>query len=129
MVKINRNVGARVIVKSVLVEINPKVKIRKLKNVQGTIVERGDHEQYYHTCSGGYTYVWKNLIKKDVYNNYAIKLDNGVVDIENNNIIVVREIELKFLDRLPVAVKFITKKQYDNALKLIKLYEKQHGII
>ena len=124
----NKNIGARVIVQEIIVEINPKVKWRKLKNIHGTIVEREGHEQYYHTCSGSYISVNKHIIEDDCYKNYAIKLDNDCVDIEGNNIIVVREHELKFLDYLPQSsIKIISKKQYNDAKKIIEQYEYQQN--
>ena len=65
--RINRNIGAKVQVREVTVEINPEVKRKKLKKVTGVIVENNSYEHYYHTCSGGYTYVNKHLIKNDCY--------------------------------------------------------------
>lgn len=87
----NKNIGARVSIKKLLVEISPKVKWRYLKNVTGTIVENKDYEQYYHTCSGGNTHVTKHIIENDWVPNYAIKLDDDISDIEGNNIVVIRE--------------------------------------
>jgi len=122
----NKNVGARVIIKSVLVEISPKLKEwRYLKNVHGVIVDRGDHEQYWHTSSGGHTHVIKYLIENDCYKNFAIKMDDGVVDIEGNNIIVKREFYLKFLDTIVPVKKSITEKQYLKAKEIIQKYESQ----
>lgn len=123
MVRINRNIGAKVEVREVLVEINPKVKWKKLKKVTGTIVEREGHEQYYHTSCGANKSINKFLITDDIFKTYAIKLDNNITDIEGNNIIVVREFDLKFLDRIEVKRKPVTKKQYENAKKLIERYE------
>ncbi len=125
----NKNVGARVIVKKLLVEISPKVKWRYLKNVPGVIVERGDHEQYYHTCSGGQTHVTKHIIDRDIFDTYAIKLDDGVVDIEGNNIVVERYFKLKFLEDLPPReLKPVTEKQYLAAKRVIERYEAQKMI-
>jgi len=39
MKKLNKNIGAKVSVDKVLIEINPLVKEKYLKNVTGTIVE------------------------------------------------------------------------------------------
>jgi hypothetical protein len=122
----NKNIGARVSIKKLLVEISPKVKWRHLKNVTGTIVENKDYEQYYHTCSGGHTYVNKHVIENDFVPNYAIKLDDDIVDIEGNNIVVIREWSLKFLDVLPPReLKHITEARYLAAKRLIERYEKQ----
>jgi hypothetical protein len=125
----NKGVGGRVIVKKLLVEISPLVGWRYLKNVQGVIVERGEHEQYSHTSTGGGTHPTKHIIKNDGWNPLAIKLDDGVVDIEGNNIVVEREWDLKFLDYLPPKEpkepKPIAEKQYLNAKKIIERYESQ----
>ena len=128
MIRINRNAGAKVQVREITVEINPKVKWRKLKKVTGVIVENEGYEHYYHTCSGGYTYVTKHLIKNDCYKTYAIKLDNNVKDIEGNNIIVVREFDIKFLERIEVQKKPVTEKAYLNAKKVIERYEAENGL-
>lgn len=125
----NKTLGARVIVNKVIVEISPKVKFRSLKNVYGTIVERGLHEQYWHTSDGNYQNVSKHIIKNDCHKNYAIRLDDNIVDIENNNIIVVREFDLKFIDYLPETVKIISKREYNKALKLIEEYEYQQTLV
>jgi len=121
----NKDVGGRVIVDSVTITINPIDGWKTLKKVSGVIVERGEHEHYYHNCSGGHTHVSKHVIINDAYNPRAIKLDDGITDIEGNNIIVVREFNLKFIDYLPPKVKVITKAQYDKALKTIEEYEQQ----
>lgn len=128
MIRINRNIGAKVQVREITVEINPLVKWKKLKKVTGIIVENEGYEHYYHTCSGGYTYVTKHLIKNDCYKTYAIKLDNNVKDIEGNNVIVVREFDLKFLEQIEVSRKPVTEKAYLNAKKVIERYEKENGL-
>ena len=128
MIQINRNAGAKVQVREITVEINPKVKWRKLKKVTGVIVENEGYEHYYHTCSGGYTYVTKHLIKNDCYKTYAIKLDNNVKDIEGNNIIVVREFDIKFLERIELQRKPVTEKAYLNAKKVIERYEAENEL-
>lgn len=125
MIRINRNPGAKVIVRQITTEISPENGWVKLKKVSGIIVENKGYEQYWHTCSGGRTYVNKHIIKNDCYKTYAIKLDNNVVDIEGNNIVVVREFDLTFLDRIKIPLKPITEKQYLNAKKIIKRYEEQ----
>ena len=126
--RINKNIGAKVQVREIAVEINPEVKWKKLKKVSGVIVENEGYEHYYHTCSGGYTYVHKHLIENDCYPNYAIKLDNNVKDIEGNNIIVVREFDLKFLERVEIPKKPISEKAYLNAKKVIERYEAENGL-
>lgn len=128
MKRVNKNIGAKVEVREITVEINPEVKWRKLKKVTGVIVENENYEQYYHTCSGGYTYVTKFLIKNDCYQNYAIKLDDNVTDIEGNNIIVVREFDLKFLERIEIPKKHVSEKSYLNAKNVIERYEIENGL-
>lgn len=123
----NKNIGAKVLVKEITVEINPEVKWKKLKKVTGVIVENEGYEHYYHTCSGDYTHVYKQLIKNDCYSNFAIKLDNDVKDIEGNNIIVVREFEIKFLERIEIPKKPVSEKAYLNAKKIIERYESENG--
>ena len=127
MKRINKNIGAKVQVREITVEINPEVKWRKLKKVTGVIVENEGYEHYYHTCSGGHTYVNKHLIKNDCFPIFAIKLDNNVKDIEGNNIIVVREFDLKFLERVEIPKKPISEKAYLNAKKVIERYEAENG--
>lgn len=128
MIRINRNIGAKVQVREITVEINPEVKWKKLKKVTGVIVENEGYEHYYHTCSGAYTYVTKHLIENDCYKTYAIKLDNNVKDVEGNNVIVVREFDLKFLERIDVPRKPVTEKAYLNAKKVIERYEAENGL-
>ena len=128
MIRINRNIGAKVQVREITVEINPEVKWKKLKKVNGVIVENKGYEHYQHTCSGGYTYVTKHLIKNYCYKTYAIKLDDNVKDVAGNNVIVVREFDLKFLERIDVPRKPVTEKAYLNAKKVIERYEKENGL-
>ncbi len=116
MIRINRNIGAKVQVRGITVEINPEVKWKKLNKVTGVIVENEGYEQYYHTCSGSYTYATKHLIENDYYKTYAIKLDNNVKDIEGNNVIVVREFDIKFLERIDVPRKPVTEKAFNGGL-------------
>ena len=125
----NKKVGARVIVKSIVDKINPTVKWHTIKNISGTIVERGDHEQYSHSCNGGYEYVRKHLIENDCWPTLAIKLDNDIIDIEGNNIIVVRDWELEFLEYLPKSIKIIRKVEYNRARKLIDKYHEQQKLL
>ncbi len=122
----SKKIGARVLVKRLLVDINPKDKWKTLKNVPGVIVERGNHEQYYHTSNGSHTYFTKHIIENDFHPTYSIKLDDDIVDIEGNNIVVIREWSLKFLDDLPPReIKPVTEKQYLNAKRIVERYEKQ----
>lgn len=126
----NKKPGAKVKIPKLLVEISPKVKWRYLKNLTGVIVPmKEEYEQYWHTSSGAHTYVTKHLIKNDCFPTYAIKLDNGVVDIEGNNIIVVREFNLKFLELLPKTFKQVTYSDYRKSLKVIEKYEYQKTLL
>ena len=128
MKRINKNIGAKVQVREITVEINPEVKWRELKKVTGVIVENEGYEHYYHTCSGGHTYVKKHLIKNDCFPTFAIKLDNNVKDIEGNNVIVVREFDLKFLEQIEIQKKPVSEKTYLNAKKVIERYEAENGL-
>lgn len=122
----SKEVGARVLVKKLLVEISPAVKWRYLKNVPGVIVERGNHEQYWYTSTGGNTHPNKHIIENDCWPNRAIKLDDGVADISGNNIVVIRDWDLKFLDDKPLRdLKAVTEKQYLRAKGIVERYEKQ----
>jgi hypothetical protein len=124
MKRINRNIGAKVEVREIDVEINPKVKWKKLKKVTGIIVEKKEeYEQYYHSCTGAYTYVRKHLIKNDCFPTLAVKLDNDITDVEGNNIIIVRESYIKFLERIEIPRKPVSEKAYLNAKKTIERYE------
>jgi hypothetical protein len=123
MKKINKNIGAKVLVREVTVDINPKVKWKCLKNVPGTIVENLNYEFYYHTCSGAYTYIVKHKIENPAFPVFAIKLDNDIVDIEGNNIIVQYEHDIKFLEKIEIPKKAITEKQYLKAKEIVRQYE------
>ena len=127
MKRINKGIGAKVEVREVTVAINPEVKWKVLKKVTGIIVENKGYEQYYHTCCGGYSHATKHLIENDCYKTYAIKLDNNVKDIEGNNIIIVREFDLKFLDRIEIPKKPVSEKAYLNAKKIIERYEAENS--
>lgn len=124
----NKGIGAKVIVKEITLRINPKEKWVLGKNLPGTIVENKGYEQYYHTCSGGHTHVSKHLITNDCFKTYAVKLDNNVVDIEGNNIIVVRDFNLKFVETVERKEKTITEEQYQRALKIIDKYKQQNNL-
>ena len=126
MKRINKNIGAKVQVREVLVAINPQDKWKKIKKVQGVVVENKDYEHYYHTCSGGYTNIQKQLIENDCYPNYAIKLCDDIRDIEGNNVVVFREHDLKFLERVEVTPKPVSEKAYLNAKKIIQRYETEN---
>ena len=128
MMRKNKNIGAKVEVREITVEINPKVKWKTLKKVTGVIVENKGYEHYYHTCSGGYTYVAKHLITNDVHLTFAIKLDNNVKDIEGNNIIVAREFDINFLEQIEIKTPPVTKKRYLNAKRIIKQYNSENGL-
>ena len=128
MKRIDKSIGAKVQVREITVEVSPEVKWKTLKKVTGVIVENKDYEHYYHTCSGAYTYVTKHLITNDCYPNFAIKLDNNVKDIEGNNIIIVREFDLKFLERIETQKKPISEKAYLNAKKIIARYKLENSL-
>lgn len=125
IMKRNKNIGARVKVKKLTVEINPTVGWRTLKNVTGVIVENKGYEHYYHTCIGGHKNVKKHLIENDYCPNYAVKLDNNVRDVEGNNIIIVYEHELVFLEIIEEQRKPVSEKAYLSAKKIIERYERE----
>lgn len=110
---VNKNVGARVLVKKVLVNINPVQGWVYIKHVFGTVVEREGHEQYWFTSDGGHNNVRKNIIENDCWPNYAIKLDNDLKDIVGNNIVVFREEDIKFLDKVSKQ----KRKRFDTSFK------------
>lgn len=118
----NNEVGARVIIPKLLIRITPEKGWEYLKNVGGLIVERGEHEQYYHISTGGNTYVTKHIIDNDCFPNYAIRLDNDITDIEGNNIVVIREWDIKFKE-FKVIENPITKKEYEKAKKVVEEFE------
>lgn len=122
MIRINRNVGARVIVDSVLVGISPKEGWKFIKKVPGVIVEKGDHRMYSYFSDGANTNV-NRMVFDPWYPSYAIQLDNGVVEVCGDSIILVYEYHLKFLDRIETPKKPITEKQYLNAKKIVEQYE------
>lgn len=123
----NDNIGAKVAIPKLLKSITPEKGWFYLKNVIGVIVPKDNYEQYYHTSTGGSTYPTKHLIKNDCYTNYAIKLDDNIVDIEGNNIVVIREWDLKFLEELFIE-KPISKKEYNKALKVVEEYENYRNL-
>ena len=125
--KINKNIGARVEVRKLLIDINPKDKFKYLKKVTGVIVENEGYQQYWYTSDGIYKIHSKHIIKDDCYPTFAIKLDDGIFDIAGNNIVVIREMDLKFLDRIEKTITPITEKQYLNAQKIIERYKKENN--
>ncbi len=122
----NKEIGAKVEVKTVLICINQVDKWKDIKKVAGIIVEKDNYEHYYHTCNGNYENVSKHLIKNDVYKTFAIKLNDGIKDIEGNNIIIVRDFDLNFLEKKIKKIKPVTEKQYENAQNIIKRYRKEN---
>lgn len=100
-----------------------KSKFKTIGKVE--FVSKG-YEQYWHICSGGFTHVVKKIIHNDCYTTFAIKLDDDLKDIEGNNIIVVREFDLKFLERIEVKAKPVSERAYLNAKKVIERYELQN---
>jgi len=132
----SKEIGARVQVREVLLSITPKEGWKYAKNVLGTIVSEDLHrvyennigyEQYYYTSTGANTYPRKFPIENDTSERYAIKLDDGLVDIAGNNIMVIRLFDMKLLDELPEKIQktLITKREYNKAMKIIDKYNKQ----
>jgi hypothetical protein len=128
MKRLNKNIGAKVQVREVLVAINPQDKWKYIKKVQGVIVEDTGYEHYYHSCSGGQTHICKHVIESDCYPNYAVKLCNDFKDIEGNNVVIFREHDIKFLEHVETLPKPISEKAYLNAKKTIKRYEIENKI-
>lgn len=126
MIRINRNIGAKVIVSKVLVDINSKDGWVYRKKVSGTIVELGDRRRYYHWCNGNHTNVTKCNIERDYLDKYAVKLDDGIVDIEGNNIIVYLRHTIKFVERTEILPKPVTEKAYLKAKQTIERYEREN---
>lgn len=118
----NNEVGAKVLIPKLLKSITPERGWQYLKKVTGVIVPRGEHEHYYHSSNGGGTYPRKHLIQNDCHPHYAIKLDNDQTDIEGNNIVIIREYDLKFLETKEVKNP-IARKEYNKALKIIQEFE------
>ena len=118
----DNSIGAKVLIPKVLKSITPENGWEYLKNISGVIVENKGYEQYYHTSSGSGAYPRKSIIQKDPYPTYAVQLENQVTDIEGNNIIIVREWDIKFCNKKEIK-KPITLKEYRKALKLIEEYE------
>ena len=128
MKRLNKNIGARVEVKSVLIKINPIDGWVELKKIKGTIVENTGYKRYYHYASGGRKEVYRVNYEFDSQPTYAIQLDNDIKDIEGNNIVVYVESDLKFLDRIDVEPKPVTEKQYLYAKDVIKRYESENNL-
>jgi hypothetical protein len=125
----NKTIGGRVQINKVLISITPKDGWKYQKKVLGTIVEtKPEYEQYYHTSDGLNISSTKHIIDWDWCKTFAIKLDDDLKDIEGNNIIIVREFNLKFLDYLPEKIKMVTKAEYNKALKVIETYNYQQTL-
>lgn len=123
VIKYNDNsIGAKVIILRVLKSITPGNGWKYLKNISGVIVDNKGYEQYYYTSNGNNEYPRKHIIEGDHFPNYAILMENEATDIEGNNIIIVREWEIKFCDKKEIK-KPVTLKDYRKALKLIEEYE------
>lgn len=118
----NNNIGAKVIIPKLLKSITPEKGWNYLKNVKGTIVPRDNHVQYWYSSSGRYTHYTSHIIENDCFPNYAIKLDDDITDIQGNNIVVIREWDLKFLEEKEIK-KPLSKREYNKALKIIQEYE------
>ena len=94
----NRDVGARVIVNKVVVDINFTDKVKTLRNVGGTIVDKKGLTYYFHTCLSDFVTITKVVVHNVENICHAIKLDDNLTDIEGNNVILVKTQDLKFLD-------------------------------
>lgn len=125
MKRLNKNIGARVEVRKVLIDINTKDGWILLNKVKGTIVENKGYERYYHYYQGGVRKGYYNKVYQPVY---AIQLDDNIKDIEGNNIVVYDEFNLTFLDRIDVDPKPVTEKQYQYAKDIIKRYESENNL-
>lgn len=133
----NTNIGAKVKLWRVLVDIKPRQKQSEQSfiykySIKGTIVSKefkpgqpnDNYEFYYHTSDGMGTSKDKHIIEKDCYSRFAIKLDNKLKDIDGNNIIIVRKDEITFLE---TTHNTISKSEYKKALKTIAIYEKEQN--
>lgn len=125
MKRLDKNIGARVEVKTVLINITIEDGWVVLKKIKGTIVENKGYERYYHYYHGG---VRKVVYKYNYQPGYAIQLDNNIKDIAGNNIVVYVESDLTFLDRIDVDPKPVTEKQYQYAKDVIKRYESENNL-
>jgi hypothetical protein len=103
----NRDIGARVIVNKVVVDINFTDKIKTLRNVGGTIVDKTGLNYYFHNCLSDYVTITKVIVHNVENICYAVKLDDNIKDIDGNNIILVKKQDLKFLDYLEPETKKI----------------------
>jgi hypothetical protein len=128
MKRLNKNIGARVEVRKVLIKINPIDGWVELKKVKGTIVENTGYKRYYHYANGTRNRITKVVYEFDGQPTYAIQLDNNIKDIEGNNVVVYVESDLKFLDRIDVEPKPVTEKQYLYAKDVIKRYESENNL-
>ena len=128
MKRLDKNIGARVEVRKVLIKINPIDGWVELKKVKGTIVENNGYKRYYHYANGTRTIIRKVVYEYDYQPVYAIQLDDNIKDIAGNNIVVYEESDLKFLDRIDVKPKPVTEKQYQYAKDVIKRYESENNL-
>jgi hypothetical protein len=83
------------------------------------------YEQYYYTAAGDFSHPTKHIIKDDIFERYAIQLDDGLTNIAGNNIIICRYFDIKFIEYLPPKHKVVTLNQYNRALRIIEKYEAQ----
>lgn len=123
----NKNIGAKVIIRKILINITPEKGWEYIKNVSGVLVESNEMNPYYYTSSGGGHYPTKHIIKNVYGYKYFIKLDNNITDISGNNILRLEDYDLKFVEYLE-NVKLISKKEYNKAVKLIEEYNLQQSL-
>jgi hypothetical protein len=94
----NKEIGARVVVNKVVLDINFTDKVKTLRNVGGTIVDKTGLKYYYYTCLHDFKTITKVIVHNVENLCRAVKLDDNITDIEGNNIILVKMQDLKFLD-------------------------------
>ena len=94
--RINRDIGAKVLIYSVTTKINPKDGWVTAKKVPATILGLLEKRQCdVYTCNGGYNYARNNPFSAQAY---LVKLDN-ITDIEGKKDIAVRPEYITFLER------------------------------
>lgn len=96
IIRINRDIGAKVLIYSVTTKINPKDGWVTANKVPATILGLLEKRQCdVYTCNGGYNYARNNPFSAQAY---LVKLDN-ITDIEGKKDIAVRPEYITFLER------------------------------
>jgi hydroxymethylglutaryl-CoA reductase len=99
--KINREAGARVIVREITTSITPENGWKTIKKVPGVIVEieRARTNLYYFTSSGG-----GSNMQTHPYSGYGyiVKLDDDIKDAAGNNIIPISTNDIKFIEKIEI---------------------------